>query len=129
MDLQDCIPKNKHDIDAVERARTLGFPALEPILLKLLEWVQDANWPVATHVVHLLPEAGTAVVEPIRAILDSDDGVWKYWVVSVIIEHLSMDVRSQLHEDLLRLAQHPTSNDREEEVDLVAQEVLRDHFA
>ena len=58
MNARECIPKDKHDLLALERARELGFPLLNEIIPDLLEWLQDGNWPVARPTATLLAEAG-----------------------------------------------------------------------
>lgn len=124
MDLTECIPKDKFDSDAVKRAAALGYPDLNPILPDLLVWLQDINWPVAPEVAVLLSDAGTAIAPHVNAILNSTDGPWKYWVLSELGASLNGNVWSLIEADVKRLAETPTPDDRDEEVHLVAAEVL-----
>lgn len=124
MKLIECIPKDKFDSEAVKRATALGYPDLNPILPDLLVCLQDINWPVAPDVAALLSDAGTAIAPHVNAILNSTDGPWKYWVLSELGASLNGDVWSLIEADVVRLAEAPTPDDRDEEVHLVAAEVL-----
>ena len=123
-DLAACIPRDKHDHAAVARAAAAGFPALNPILGDLLEWIQDANWPVAPQIAALLTNADAKIVAPVRAILTGTDGMWKYWTIELLIARASPDVFQDLCPDLERLATAPTRDDRECEADQAARSVL-----
>lgn len=124
MKLTECIPNDKFDNEAVKRATALGYPDLNPILPDLLVWLQDINWPVAPEVAALLRDAGTAIAPHVNAILSSTDGPWKYWVLKELGASLNGDVWSLIEPEVRRLAETPTSDDRVEEVYIVAAEVL-----
>ena len=115
MNVRECIPKDKHDLLALERARELGFPLLNEIIPDLLEWLQDGNWPVARPTATLLAEAGQEIVPYIKDIMADEDGSWKYFVIELLVSNLSHDLRSKLRSDLLRLANQPTQNDKYED--------------
>jgi len=124
MDIKGCIPKDKFDTAAIKRASQIGFPILNPILSDLLGWVQDANWPVAPHTASLLSTAGVEILPHIRAILNSEDGVWKYWTIELVVTNLSSGVQIELRDELARLAGHPTKDDQLEAVDVAARGIL-----
>ena len=48
------LPKDKFDISAVEQLRTEDTQQVIPLLPKMLEWIQDMNWPVAKPMVEVL---------------------------------------------------------------------------
>ncbi|KAE9628275.1 DUF5071 domain-containing protein [Parasedimentitalea maritima] len=124
MDLRRCIPKDKFDLAAIENAADVGYPAIIPILPDLLEWVQDANWPVAEPTALLLAKAGPEIVPYIREILTSDDGMWKYWAIDLVVKSCSIRTRSELQADLVQLVSAPSQNDLDSNVPEVAQAVL-----
>ncbi len=124
MSLRACIPKDKHDVLALERARELGFPALNPVLPDLLEWVQDLNWPVAQPTASLLAGAGHEIVPHLQQILAGNDADWKYWILNAVIAHLKQDVLLALQGDITRLATEPGPEDLAEEVNIAAKEIL-----
>lgn len=53
-DIEDLIPKHKHDHDAVSVLKDLSFEQIKPIVPALLEWLQDANWPIAGPIANVL---------------------------------------------------------------------------
>ena len=123
-DLANCIPSDKHDHAAVARAAALGFPGLNPILGDLLEWIQDANWPIAPDIAALLTGAGPEIVPHISAILRGTDGMWKYWTIELVVAQSSDEIFQAMRPDLGRLSDHPTPDDRDCEADLAARAAL-----
>jgi hypothetical protein len=120
-----CIPASKYDVQAVYRARALGYPALNDLLPQLLEWLLDVNWPVAQHVASLLSLAGREIVPHIKAVFSSDDPLWKYSLfASGLIRDLAPAVHDALRDDLVRMATQPTDAERVDEVDLMARQTL-----
>ena len=120
----DCIPKNKHDLEAVARAKGIGFPTLNKIFPQLLEWIQDISWPVAGPVCALLSLTGPENTSHIRAVLNSADDVWKYYLLTDLIPGLRRDVQEGLLDVVQRIACEPSEGERREEVALVAKEFL-----
>lgn len=47
MKLENLIPKDKHDINAIKNLDHYSYNEIKPICINLLEWIQDINWPVA----------------------------------------------------------------------------------
>jgi len=129
MNIRECIPEDKHDIAAIDRARLVGFPLLNQILPELLVWLRDSNWPVAVETASLLSEANVEITPHIKVVLDSEDGIWKYWTLKLVVSNLSFDVLGELRGELVRLANYPTQNDRLEEVDIVALEIVAAGFS
>lgn len=124
MNLRNCVPQDKFDLAAVARAKQTGFPAINPILPELLLWLQDINWPVANEVVDLLSGSDAEIVPAIRVVLQSDDAVWKYWVLNKLCSRLTSLVLAELIPDIARLANDPTEEDRSEDVDAEAKVLL-----
>ena len=124
MSTREYIPTTKHDLRALESARAVGFPALNAHLPELLEWLQDANWPVAKPTASVLSEAGSEIATHIKVILRGDDAIWKFWTIELLVRNLNTDVFSDLRSDLLHLASHPKAIDKLENVDALAKQVL-----
>src|SRR5689334_12113292 len=89
-ELRALLPKEKCDTDLAEQVVALGYPAAEPIVPELLEWLQDMNWPVARVLVPFLAEIGTPLVPEIRRILKTNDEVWKHWILSCLVRSPEM---------------------------------------
>ncbi|CAN5308872.1 hypothetical protein BH10PSE3_BH10PSE3_40170 [soil metagenome] len=120
--LTALLPKDKLDTAAIGRLSQAGYPVIEPLLAKLLTWMQDLNWPVAQELRLFLADIGAPLAPHIRAVLQTDDEAWKYWtVIGVVAESnpLSLMLRPE------RLASSPTDGEREERIDLVARNILR----
>ena len=124
IDPQSLLPRDKHDLDSIALIVEAGYPAVAPILDQLLEWTADGNWPVASPIADFLVTLGTPLIDPVSRILQGKDGTQKWHCINSIVQRLPMDVLRGLEEDLRRLADHPSEDDRREEVDIEAREVL-----
>jgi len=94
--LRDLVPTDKSDLERASAAVEAGYPAVAPVLRELVEWLQDYNWPVARVLVPFLQSIGAPLVPHIWRVLRSDDDVWKYWVISLLIPSLSENAASTL---------------------------------
>lgn len=126
-DVADLVPTSKYDLDRANAAVRAGYPAVEPILGRLMEWLQDYNWPVAHVIAPFLASIGAPVVTQLWLVLRSDDMQWKYWVISQLICSLPKDVALEFRPELERLAYSPEPLERSECVSEVARDVL-DHL-
>lgn len=122
-DPRALLPDDKLDTASAEQLVALGFPAIEPVLPQLLEWMQDFNWPVAQVLQHVLANIGAPLAPHVRKVLSQDDEIWKYWVLHCIVRE-SKELAQALRPDLKRLVSSPTASEKIEEVDLVATEIL-----
>lgn len=122
-DIRSLIPQDKLDTDRAEQVVAAGYPAVEPILPELLEWIQDCNWPVAQVIAPFLATIGMPLLPHIRAVLATDDVMWKYWVFYLIKN--SPDLTAALREDLERYANSPTPEEADVELDERAKDILR----
>ena len=118
------LPVDKFDIAAAERIVELGMPEIEPVLDEVLEWMADLNWPVATVLVQVFDGMGLEVVPHICEIFKSKDESWKYWMIVEVIPRLSLDAKSALREEILRIAEIPTKPEIREGLDVEAREYL-----
>jgi hypothetical protein len=116
-------PADKHDVIKVEVLAAAGYPAVEPVLPALLEWVQDVNWPVAIALVPFLATIGAPLAPHCRRIFATDDDIWKYNVIEQIVAP-SPELRSILKSELEKFALHPTPGEKREGVDVAAHEAL-----
>ena len=121
--LRELLPHEKGDTERAEAIVALGYPAVAPILPDLIEWLQDCNWPVAHVLSPFLAQIGLPLLPPVRAVLATNDYQWKYWVLLRLVEP-SPDLVFALHDEITRLAVHPTAAEILEELDYVAQEIL-----
>ena len=101
-----------------------GYPAVDPILGELLKWLQDCNWPVAHILEPFLASIGAPLVPHIWHVLGTDDHVWKYWVIGTLIRDLPENVAAAFRSELERLCHDPQPDERREELDEQAREVL-----
>ena len=97
--------------------------SVERELPRLLEWIQDGNWPVAHVLAPFLATVGAALVPHVQRILDGGDDTWKYFLVQDVVPK-SAELTVLLRSDLERFARLPTEGETAEGLPLMAVAVL-----
>ncbi|MBP1903447.1 hypothetical protein J2Z32_000059 [Paenibacillus turicensis] len=124
MDIRQLLPKDKHDFDSVNKLKEYDKDALREVIPELLIWLQDTNWPISLAVRDILIQFDKELIPHFKQILNSNDGMWKYWILTELVNRLTPDVRVELTQELIRLSNEPQPYDVIEEVDTAAKELL-----
>ena len=106
------VPKGKGDRDTARAAIEAGYPAVEPVLGEMVEWLQDMNWPVAKILVPFLKTISEPLVPHIWHVLRTDDSEWKRNVIEELIPELPPEVAEQFRSEIERIATNPTPHER-----------------
>jgi hypothetical protein len=122
-ELHELLPKDKHDLERAKILASTGYPAVAPILLELLEWLRDGNWPVSHVIGPFLASIGAPLTEEVRRILQSQDNLWKYWILLRVVAH-SPELATTLYPELVKIAEGDAVDEDEKEVKEVAKEIL-----
>jgi Domain of unknown function (DUF5071) len=122
-ELRKLLPKDKFDIDRAAILVSTGYPTVAPILPDLLEWLQDGNWPVAHVIGPFLASIGKPLTEEVRRVLQSQDHLWKYWILLDVVAH-SPELATALYPELVKIAEGDAVDEDEKEVKEVAKEIL-----
>ena len=77
---------NKHDHENAELLLNLSDEEILPYVDHLLKWMQDLNWPVARQIEPRLLAMGAKISQHLKPILESDDEMWIYGMMSCFIE-------------------------------------------
>jgi hypothetical protein len=123
-DVRNFVPIAKADLTRAFAAVEAGYPAVAPVLAELTKWLQDLNWPVAHVLAPLLASIGAPMVPHIWHVLRSDDDVWKWGILEIILPALPEDVAVEFRAELERLCYAPRLNEAREELDEQARNVL-----
>ncbi|MBE8728077.1 DUF5071 domain-containing protein [Flavobacterium hungaricum] len=125
MNVRALIPKNVCDESGIEKLKQLSFNQIQPIVPDLLEWLQDCNWPVARSILEILRPLVDQITPEILEVLNGNDGVWKYWILQNLILKTTNPI---LLKEINRIASFPTSEEKEQELDLIAVDILRENY-
>jgi hypothetical protein len=118
------VPRDKHDHESANRAIAAGYPAVEPVLWDLLEWIQDMNWPVAQDLAPFLASIGKPLIPHIKKAFETEDHIWKYWIMQEVFLE-SPEVAADFRDELRRIAYNPTESEITEELPEDALHVLQ----
>jgi hypothetical protein len=124
MKSKDYIPNNIYDVAAVERLKHLPFEFVRKDVPALLEWLQDTHWDVAEGIAEYLVPHVNEITQELLFILNSNDGMWKYFVICVLIARSQNKLNPLLIEALNRIAEHPSKIDAEDTVDEAAKDII-----
>ncbi len=119
------VPKHKSDNETAQLAIQAGYPAVEPILDELLEWLKDCNWPVATDLYPFLSSIGAPLAPHIRCILQTDDYTWQYWIFGFFLN--SRELYDLFRDDIHRIAASPTEEEKYECLDERCRDAIKWH--
>lgn len=123
-DVRDLLPCTKTDDAVVPLLAEAGYPAVAPYLDTLLGWTYDPNWPIAAPMAEWLSTLGAPMIEPLRRVLQGEDGDAKVNCLWGVARHLDPSLRFQLIDDLRALAERPSDDDCVERADACARELL-----
>jgi hypothetical protein len=126
VDPREFLPRDKHDLANARAVAALGYPAVAPVLLNLLEWLRDCNWPVSRPIGDFLATLPEQMAPLIWTVLRGDDHIWKYWCIVRLVRTMPTNVAEQFRAELTRLAKEPTPAERGEELNEVAEVALRE---
>ncbi|WP_084780184.1 DUF5071 domain-containing protein [Bacillus massilinigeriensis] len=65
------------------------------------------------------------IVPLIKDVLATNDDVWKYWCLEILVKRLPNELRKSFKGDLIRLIESPTAGEKLEELDEIALEILQ----
>jgi len=122
-EMTHLLPVDKHDLSKAEAIIALGYPAVDALLPELIAWMQDINWPVAKVLTPFLAGIGEPLAPHLRVIFESEDHVWKYWVLDKLVAP-SPKLTVALEPSLLRMALEPSPGEGDEGVDEITRSIL-----
>jgi len=125
IDLKSLIPRDKYDIESVEKLKNLEPSTIKPILPDLFEWIQDSNWPVAREIVNILISCGRDIVPELKKALESGDEGWQYTCFFLLIKKLPLEIIKEITPELQRIAYQPNIMEKYNEFDNEAKEILK----
>ena len=126
-DINGLIPKDKFDTSPFDSLMTLTDDAIEPLIPKLLIWIQDMNWPVAPHVIKVLAKHRIATEKYLLSLLkpEQKDDIWKYNIIRYLLcEWPSSPDDELITSEIVRISECPTEGEKEELVDEAALKYL-----
>lgn len=120
----NIVPRDKEDIDFIQNLRLKNVNDIRDYVPELLEWIQDGNWPQAKLIVDYFLPYVNEIESEIIDILKSDDPIWKYYMLSRLLYNSKVQPNNNILKTIKKLYLNANESEKEEEVDLVAGEVL-----
>ena len=110
------LPKDKFDDGNLEEIKLLNDSDLFQITSELLTWTQDANWPIFPKIVEIIVVRQDLFVSEISKVFQTDDFIWKYWILTNICPKLSLENIDFLKKDFDNMVKVLPTNMEEEEI-------------
>ena len=114
--IKTLLPKDKFDDSNLEKIKLLDDSDLSQIVSELLTWTQDANWPVFPKIVEIIVARQDLFISEISKVFQTDDWIWKYWILTNICPKLSLENIDFLKKDFDNMAKVLSTNTEEEEI-------------
>ena len=127
MNSQALLPKDKFDLDVVNRLSSATPEQVSGVAPSLLEWIADMNWPVASEIIQVLPGFYKVLLPSIESILTNTDNdiIWRCNIISKLLTQFPQESLLPLFPIIQKYADFIPQNEDEEdlknvELDLVA---------
>ena len=114
--IKTLLPKDKLDDSNLEKIKLLNDSDLSQITTELLTWTQDANWPIFSKIVEIIVARQDLFFSEISKVFQTDDMIWKYWILTNICPKLSLENKDFLKKDFDNMAKVLPTNTEEEEI-------------
>ena len=114
--IKTLLPKDKFDDSNLEEIKRLNNSDLSQITSELLTWTQDANWPIFPKIVEIIVTRQDLFISEISKVFQTDDMIWKYWILTNICPKLSLENKDFLKKDFDNMAKVLSTNTEEEEI-------------
>lgn len=119
------LPKNKFDLNICEHLSTTEDAEILKNIHQLLSWTEDINWPVASCILNRLAKIDSDILnEAIKNILRGDDSLWKYSLIIGLLPKLNENQFKKLVPTLEEICHNPLKSDKEEELDILIDDLL-----
>jgi hypothetical protein len=123
-DLAAYLPEDKQDVDNAQLLVNLGYPKVQPVLSEIMVWLQDMNWPVSGVFALWLSSIGRELKPYIQSIFNTNDAVWKYWILYTVLGNMKKCELAFFRDDLEKLSCSIQPQDLAEEIPEMARELL-----
>ena len=114
--IKTLLPKDKFDDGNLEEIKRLNDSDLSQITSELLTWTQDANWPIFPKIVEIIVARQDLFISEISKVFQTDDLIWKYWILTNICPKLSLENIDFLKKDFDNMVKVLPTNMEEEEI-------------
>jgi hypothetical protein len=106
--LARLVPREKDDVKRAQQLINVGYPDNIAALPEIFSWLKDGNWPIARPAAEYLSRMSWAVLPHVRSILQSDETIWIYWVLTLVVREFPKDLLVELAPLFRRLTDYPS---------------------
>ena len=114
--IKTLLPKDKLDGSNLEEIKILNDSDLSQLTSELLTWTQDANWPIFPKIVEIIVARQDLFISEISKVFQTDDMIWKYWILTNICPKLSLENIDFLKKDFDNMVKVLSTNMEEKEI-------------
>lgn len=122
MNSQALLPKDKFDLDVVNRLSSATPEQVSGVAPSLLEWIADMNWPVASEIIQVLPGFYKVLLPNIESILTNPDNdiIWRCNIISKLLTQFPKESLLPILPVIQKYADFIPQNEDEEDLKNVA---------
>lgn len=107
------VPKDKFDESSLDKIDILSDPEIQIIMMELVEWLQDPNWPVFDKLTEILKKRQHILIPYIKNVLESGDVEWKKYLLEYLVSNFADEYIIPLKEELYAIISAEESDDED----------------
>lgn len=107
------VPTDKFDENSLDKIDLLSDPEIQIIMMELVEWLQDPNWPVFDRLTEILKKRQHIIIPYIKRVLESGDVEWKKYILEYLVSNFADEYIIPLKEELYAIISAEESDDED----------------
>ncbi|MCR5770013.1 MAG: DUF5071 domain-containing protein [Butyrivibrio sp.] len=107
------VPTDKFDESSLDKIDILSDPEIQIIMMELVEWLQDPNWPVFDKLTEILKKRQHILIPYIKNVLESGDVEWKKYLLEYLVSNFADEYIIPLKEELYAIISAEESDDED----------------
>jgi hypothetical protein len=126
--MKNYIPTHKSDMQATSVLLARKEPLTYEDTMELLSGMADMNWEIAYPISEYFRKCVNEITSNLVFIFSDQDNEWKGNLIRfLLIDNENFIMIGELHVLIKRMAEHPTPDEKENDVDELCVELLNQH--
>lgn len=123
--LDNDLPKDKYDFESIKLLNKKSKDELIKIVPYLAYWLYDSNSPIYSDIAKILSNFQNELLDIFKDVFNSSDNTSKYNCLLFMNNYFDKTAISKLIDKLQRMAYNPTTEEIEEDLNILSSDLLK----